>query len=152
MRAAPIVSSRLSRYRRSMGTDRLSWRWIAVGAISIVGAYWLIVFGLVGIRFSDAWLPYMAHALAASLVGVIMMLHAPVRPWREPAIAGALGVVLIAVLVLALPHATFGWVAARTSSPWLVALGLAALSGLFAFAGAMLLRRNRWRSRARSRS
>jgi hypothetical protein len=124
-----------------METTRLSWRWIAVGAISVVGAYWLIVFGLVAIQFPDAWLPYMAHALAASIVGVTMMLHAPFRPWREPAIAGALGVVVLAVIMLALPHATFGWVATRTAQPWLVALGLAAMSALFAFAGAVLMRR-----------
>src|SRR5262245_9167237 len=113
----------------------MSKRWIAVGAIAAIGAYWLCVFALVAIRFDDAWLPYMAHALAASGVGATMMFHAQLRPWREPAIAGVLGIAVMAVLMLALPHATFGWVATRSSHPWLIALGLATFSAVFAFAG-----------------
>src|SRR5262245_27446843 len=121
--------------------ERLSKRWIAIGAISIVGSYWLVVLALNAIGFDYDWLPYAAQAIAASAVGAIMMMHSPFRPWREPVIAAALGVGVMALLFVALPHETGQWVAVRSGHPWLLALGLAAISATFAMAGAILVRR-----------
>lgn len=111
-----------------------------VGTLAVLGGYWLVVRSLVALEVYGEWVPYAGHVSGAALAGAMMAAHAPLRPWREPLIAGVVAIGVMAIVYLSLPAATFGWVAARSETPWLLALGLAALSALGATAGAAIMR------------
>jgi hypothetical protein len=121
--------------------QRPSWLWIVVGTFAVIGGYWLGVRSLISLHVEGAWLAYAAHAVGAVVAGAMMVAHAPLRPWREPVIAGVLATAVLALLFIALPAATFGWVAKRSDSPWLVATAIAGLSAIGALGGATIARR-----------
>lgn len=119
----------------------ISVPWAAVGAIAVVGAYWLAQRALIVARVGDAWLPYTSLALGAATAGALMVACAPLRPGREPLVAGVLAVAAMALLFVGAPHPAFSWAPTRASSPWTAVLTLAALSGTCTVAGAALGRR-----------
>ena len=115
--------------------------WAAVGAIAVIGGYWLAQRTLIVARAGDVWLPYAALALGGAAAGALMVVCAPLRPGREPLAAGILAVAAMAALFLVAPHPAFSWAVARSEHPWTAALILIALGGASAFAGAAL---GRW--------
>jgi hypothetical protein len=120
---------------------RISISWVLAGTLGVFGAYWLTVGAMVSANLTFAELPYVAHALGGVIAGALFVALAPLRPSREPLIAGV-AAVGVAVAIFLLPdHPLYGWVAARSDHRWLTALGIAALSGGGAWAGAMARRR-----------
>jgi hypothetical protein len=109
---------------------------VIAGTFAVIGMYWLITLALLWFGVLSDWMRYGAHAAAALAVGALMVAHAPLRPWREPAVAGALAVLLLWVQSPGGEHEAFGWL-----QPWPVALGVAALSGALAAAGGLAARR-----------
>ena len=78
------------------------------------------------------WQPYVVCVIAAFGAGALMVAHAPLRPWREPAAAGVLAIAVVAALALAGPDLAVNWFVARALHPWYVGLGVAAVSGAMA--------------------
>lgn len=133
--ARPPVSAEI-RYPASVQV-----RWVVVGTLVVIGAYWLA--GGVSLVFGShaAWSAYGVYALAAFGVGALMVAHAPLRPWREPAAVGVLAVAEVAAFSLAGPGLAANWFIARALHPWYVGLGVAIMSGALAAAGGLLVRR-----------
>lgn len=119
---------------------KVSARWVLAGTLAVIGGYWLAVRLLIDAGLEGGSVPYLAHALGGAVVGVSMSLRAPFRPWREPLVAGFLGVAVLAVLALALPS-PIGWVTTRSTHPWPAACAAALLSAASACAGALVVRR-----------
>lgn len=119
----------------------MQYRWIAVGALAVVGGFWLTTRSLQILQVQGAWLPFAGHFVGALLAGAMMVAHAALRPWREPVAAGAAAVGVLAVMFLVLPQQWFSWVAARSTYPWLMALAMAGVSAAGAMCGAMIARR-----------
>ncbi len=111
-------------------------RWVIAGTFAVIGVYWLATTALFMFGVRSDWMRYGTHAPAALAVGALMVAHAPLHPWREPAAAGALAVVLLWVQRPGGEHEAFGWL-----QPWPVALGVAALSGALAASGGLAARR-----------
>jgi hypothetical protein len=116
--------------------DRVRVRWVIAGMFAAIGVWWLAVMALSMSGVRSEWMRYGAHATAALAAGALMVAHAPLRPWREPAAAGTLAVVLLWVQWLGASTKAVGWL-----QPWPVALGVAALSGALAAAGGFAARR-----------
>ncbi|HWO23005.1 MAG TPA: hypothetical protein VNO30_29895 [Kofleriaceae bacterium] len=111
-------------------------RWVIAGTFAVIGLYWLTVMVLFSVGVRSDWMRYGTHVLAALAGGALMVAHAPLRPWREPAAAGTLAVVLLWVQRFGSAHQAFKWL-----ELWPVALGVAALSGALAAAGGLVARR-----------
>ncbi|MGE0870488.1 MAG: hypothetical protein AB7P03_18130 [Kofleriaceae bacterium] len=118
----------------------LSVRWVLIGAVAGVGAWWFFVALMLSCGVQTEALPYIAHAGAAATVGNLMMRFRPFRPSREPVAAAVLAIGLMVVVFILLPH-WFMWVAARSSRPWLVAPAIALGAAASAFLGAFPSRR-----------
>jgi hypothetical protein len=116
-------------------------RWVIAGTFAVVGAYWLAMVLFLVLRVEDAWWRYAACALAVSGAGALMVAHAPLRPWREPAAAGVLAVALVAVCALAQPDLADDWFIAPTLHSWSTGLGIAVVSGATTAAGGLVARR-----------
>lgn len=122
---------------------RLSGWWIAVGAIAIIGAYLLAVRTLFATGTTIGWLGYVAHVIGAMAGGAAMCACAPLRPSREPVVAGVVAIAAMALAFVAVPHVSFSWIGARASSPAVAIAGIAFLSAGSAFAGAWVTRQLR---------
>lgn len=120
--------------------QRTAASWIAVGALAVVGGFWLTTRSLQILQVQGAWLPFAGHFVGALLAGAMMVAHAALRPWREPAAAGLAGVGVLTILFLVLPQPWFSWVAARSTSPLLMVLALAGISAAGALCGAVIAR------------
>ena len=116
-------------------------RWVMVGMFVVVGAYWLAMVLLFALGVAAEWLPYGVYALAAFCAGALMVAHAPLRPWREPAAAAVLAIAVVAALAIVGSGSAADWVIARALRPWYVGLGVAAASGAMAAAGGFVVRR-----------
>lgn len=108
---------------------------------AVCGAYWLFASVLRGLEVDARWLPYGMYAIAALVGGGVMIAHAPLRPWREPAAAGVLAVASMAVLSLVRPDRKLNWFLADVLQPWYAGLGIAVASGVLAAAGGLAVRR-----------
>ena len=108
------------------------------GTFAVIGLYWWAVTAMLvfGVGWRSGWMMYGMHAPAALAVGALMVAHAPLRPWREPAVAGALAVALMWMRQLGGEHEAFSWL-----QPWPVALGVVAMSSALAAAGGLAARR-----------
>ena len=114
-------------------------RWVIAGTLAIVGAYWTAVMMLIFFRpYGDwsAWVMLSAHIAAPPIVGALMVAHAPLRPWREPALAGVLAVVTLTVMMRGMHEEPFALLRS-----WPVAAGVAAGSGALAGLGGLATRR-----------
>lgn len=120
---------------------RMSWSWIGVGGLAVIGGYWLSLLGMRAMGGEGAWFPYAGHLITSMLAGAVMVTHAALRPWREPVVASVVAIGLLAILFFVLPEPSFSWVAARSEFPWLTILGLAGLSAVGAMSGAAIARR-----------
>jgi hypothetical protein len=116
-------------------------RWVIVGMLAVIGGHWLATALLVVLRIGGEWLPYGVYAIAAFGAGALMVAHAPLRPWREPATAGVLAVAAVTAYVIAKPEAATEWFVVRALHPWYMGLGIAAMSGAMAAAGGLMVRR-----------
>ncbi len=116
-------------------------RWVIAGTFAVVGAYWLAMMLLLVFDVEDAWWRYGPCAIAGVGAGALMVAHVPLRPWREPAAAGVLAIVLVAVVALADPGLATDWFVAHMLRPWYVGLGIAVASGAMAAAGGLVARR-----------
>jgi hypothetical protein len=116
-------------------------RWVIGGTFVVIGAYWLAMPLFFRLGITAAWWPYGVCALAAFGAGALMVAHAPLRPWREPAAAGVLAIAVVATLAMAGPGRATSWFVARALHPWYAGLGVAALSGAMAAAGGLAVRR-----------
>lgn len=121
--------------------QRTSASWVAVGALAVVGGFWLTTRSLQIAQVEGAWLPFAGHFIGALLAGALMVAHAALRPWREPVAAAVVAVGVLAVMFLVLPQPWFSWVAARSPYPWLMAFGLAGVCAAGALCGGMIARR-----------
>lgn len=111
--------------------------WIAVGALAVIGAFFIGLQLLWLLRVDPAWLPYVVQVVGAAFAGIAMTKAAPMRSIREPLAAGALAIVALAVISLALPKA-FVLTAARIDARWIVLPVLTCATGLACAAGAWL--------------
>jgi hypothetical protein len=109
---------------------------VITGALAVMGAFSLAMVMLILFGLRSGWIPYGAYAVAALAGGALVVAHAPLRPWREPAAAGALAVVVMALLLRTLDLTLFGW-----SHSWPVTAGIAAGSGVLAGLGGLAARR-----------
>ena len=121
--------------------QRKTASWIAVGALAVVGGFWLTTRSLQILQVGDVWLPYAGHFVGALLAAAMMVAHAALRPWREPVAAAVIAVGVLAVLFLVLPQPWFSWVAARSTYPWLMVLALMGVTAAGALCGALIARR-----------
>ncbi len=119
----------------------MSKGWLVAGTLATVGGFWLAVGFFRYAALDNGAMPYLAHVLGAAATGAVMLRHAPLRPWREPLIAGVFGVGILSIPLLALPHPEFSWVAARSAHPWSTAVVIALLSGGSSLGGAALIRK-----------
>lgn len=105
-----------------------------------MGGYWL---GAAMLRFLGVhapWQVFAVQALAASLAGALMVAHAPLRPWREPVLAGLLALALGALLSRESAHA-FSWLFRDDRPRWYEGLAILAGSGGFPALGGLVVRR-----------
>jgi len=128
-------------YDLAVAERKVSIAWVVAGTLGVFGAYWLTVGALItaGVMFDG--LPYVAHALGGLLAGALFVALAPLRPTREPLIAGVAAIVVAAAVFLLPAHAHYGWVATRSDHPWWTALAIAGVSGAGTWAGATVRRR-----------
>lgn len=78
---------------------RFSPRWVVVGAVAMIGCLWFAVQLLTLARLQDPSCRYIAMVAFPAAMGALIVGFAPVRPWREPALAVVTAFVLsIAVL------------------------------------------------------
>jgi hypothetical protein len=105
-------------------------------ALSVLGAFFLVVKLSSLLSLEVVWLPYAAHVLGASLAGAAMVGATPAS-WRDAALGGALAIVVLAFVSFGVPHA-FLWIPARTSAPALVVGAILIASSVCAGAGARL--------------
>jgi hypothetical protein len=87
------------------------------------------------------WRLYAAGAIAAFGAGALMVAHAPLRPWREPAAAGVLAIAPLAAVAFARSDGALYAVLSHLWQPWYVGLGVAVASGALAAAGGIAVRR-----------
>lgn len=108
-------------------------RIVACG-LAEIGIYFLVLRFAWMFKLEEAWLPYIAHGIAALAAGaVIVRVGSGAR--YEP-IAGALfGIALLAAISFASPR-TFGWIALRSDAKWFVTIAIAAGSAVLAEIGA----------------
>lgn len=124
-----------------MMRQRSTASWIAVGALAVVGGFWLTTRVFQLLYLHGGWIPFAGHFIGALLAGATMVAHAALRPWREPVAAGVVAVGILAILFLVLPQPWFSWVAARSTYPWLMALAIAGVTAAGALCGAVIARR-----------
>jgi hypothetical protein len=113
-----------------------SGRRVVVGTLAILGGYLLAAQCLFVIYDAPAWALYGAHLLAPAVAGALVAACTPVRPTREPLVAGALAVAVMVLLFIAAPHPELEWVVA--TQPWWAVLGVAAISAAGAVGGAVV--------------
>jgi len=94
-----------------------------------------------GLGVDAGWWLYAAVATGAFGAGALMVAHAPLRPWREPAAAGALAIAVLAIGASDRVDWAFEGVFSRLLRPWYVGLGTAVVSGALAAAGGAAVRR-----------
>lgn len=110
--------------------------WIATCALAVIGGFLLSLRIAWMLHVTWDGLPYAAHVFGAAIAGLAMARQGTLR-WIEPFLGGVAAIAVLALVSVALPSA-FGWIAMRSSQPWLVAAGIAAASGAATCAGAWL--------------
>lgn len=105
-----------------------------------MGSYWLGAAMLLILGVQAPWQVNAMHALAASIAGALMVAHAPLRPWREPALAGVLAFTLGTLLARDGSYA-FGGLLRDDGPPWYEGLAILVGSGVFPALGGLVVRR-----------
>jgi hypothetical protein len=75
--------------------------------------------------------------IGATLSGAALVGATPSRSWRDGAAAGALAIVVLALVSFGVPRA-FGWIPQRTSTPWLVVVAILVASSVCSGLGTRL--------------
>lgn len=101
--------------------------WLGAAMLRVLGAH-------------APWQVFAVQALAASLAGALMVAHAPLRPWREPVLAGLLALAIGALLSRESAHA-FSWMFRDDGLRWYEGLAILAGSGGFPALGGLVVRR-----------
>ena len=71
-------------------------RWIAIGALAVLGTFWLFIRLMFALELWGSWVPLVGNVMAGAVAGAVIARHVAVKPWREPAIAAvvAFGIAL----------------------------------------------------------
>jgi hypothetical protein len=112
---------------------------VIAGSFAVMGGYWLGASMLILLGVQAPWQVYAMHALAACIAGALMVAHAPLRPWREPVLAGVLALTL-AMLLSHDDSYAFGLLR-DGGPPWYEQLAIVAGSGVFPALGGLVVRR-----------
>lgn len=109
---------------------------MVAGVYAVMGACWGLTVVLLKLGLYSPWWWYCVYGSAALVGGGILVAHAPLRPTREPALAGALA----AAAMIGLTSWRADWMLAHTVPSWLVAVVVVAVSGALAAAGGLSVR------------
>lgn len=65
----------------------MRWRWVTIGALAVLGTFWLFLRLMFALRVWGDWVPLVGNVMAGAIAGAMIARHAEVKPWREPAVA-----------------------------------------------------------------
>lgn len=134
------VDRKLEAFDERASVDAVKLSRILACGLALIGGYFFLLRAAWLIHLDEEWVPYAAHALAALIAGAVIVRQG--RGGRFEPVAGVILGIAILALVSTVSPRTFGWVAHRSSAPWLVALAIAGGSALLAELGARLSRRD----------
>jgi hypothetical protein len=102
--------------------------WIAICALAVIGAFFVVLQASWMLKLEPEWLPYPAQLLGAALAGFVVSRAAP-GSTRAAFIAGAAAIALLVVISYAVPRA-FTLTAARSAQALVVIPLVAVASGI----------------------
>jgi hypothetical protein len=101
------------------------WRWITIGALAVLGTFWLFLRLMFALQIWADWVPFAGSILAGAAAGAMIARHAEIKPWREPVIASVVAFAIVIAFWFAFPDVIDG----RSPEPLLfVAMGAATLA------------------------
>jgi hypothetical protein len=80
------------------------WRWVAIGALAVLGTFWLFLRLMFALEIWDEWVPFVGNAIAGAAAGAMIARHAEIKPWREPIIAAIVALGIVFAFWFAFPH------------------------------------------------